>query len=342
MSKPTNFSYSNNLITTKQPIVPVKDYMGIYPKPVSASIVPNLSRPNTNGITSEAQANAFSGPKRKARPMKHWRRQLKPYYNSGRSSKLVSYMERPGATVFRGIENDCNCDASGNNLYIINNNKFLNSPYASIKPNANITGGTVYNNGYVQVGQPDASGSYQIDTGIYQMKNLCCTPENKVVKSAVTLLSKAYYSDSKAYLKSRCMTYDQKLSTNKLSTNTYLDAEGNVLPPSDSSTGSQVYATPNCPKARGGNCSVTTIYKPNNTQFAQQGAVSSGTRLEKLKYDTVTKNAASFTTAFGKEGANAGRYRTTSQGPYFLKNKNQAIVCHRKNGNKQGCSKRVN
>ena len=78
MSKPTNFSYSNNLITTKQPIVNIKGNVD----PVSASIVPNLSRPNTNGITSEAHANAFSGPKRKARPMKHWRRQLqqKPPY----------------------------------------------------------------------------------------------------------------------------------------------------------------------------------------------------------------------------------------------------------------------
>tara|TARA_B110000967_G_scaffold208655_2_gene261611 strand:- start:285 stop:1301 length:1017 start_codon:yes stop_codon:yes gene_type:complete len=335
MSKPTNFSYSNNLITTKQPIVNIKGNVD----PVSASIVPNLSRPNTNGPTTEANANAFSGPNRKARPMKHWRRQLQPYYSSGRSSKLVSYMERPGGTVFRGIGNHCNCDASGNSLHVINNNKFLNSPYSSIKPKQNISGGTVYNNGYVQVGNPDASGSYQIDTGIYQMKNLCCTPENKVVKSAVTLLSKAYYSDSKAYLKSRCMTYEQKLSTSKLPNNTYLDACGNVLPPSDSSTGSQVYATPNCPKARGGKCEVTTTYKPNNRQFAQQGAVSSGTRLEKLKYDTVTKNGASFTSAFGKEGANAGRYHTTSQGPYFLKNKNQTFVYHRKTGNKQGCSK---
>ena len=36
------------------------------------------------------------------------------------------------------------------------------------------------------------------------------------------------------------------------------------------------------------------VYKPNNYQFAKQGAVESSTRMLKLKVDTVTTNAASF------------------------------------------------
>jgi len=36
------------------------------------------------------------------------------------------------------------------------------------------------------------------------------------------------------------------------------------------------------------------IYKPNNYQFAQQGAVESSSRILKLKVDTITTNAASF------------------------------------------------
>jgi hypothetical protein len=36
------------------------------------------------------------------------------------------------------------------------------------------------------------------------------------------------------------------------------------------------------------------VYKPNNPQYAKQGAVSSSTRLLKLNVDTITTNAASF------------------------------------------------
>ena len=36
-----------------------------------------------------------------------------------------------------------------------------------------------------------------------------------------------------------------------------------------------------------------TVYKPNNYQFAQQGAVSSSTRMLKLNVDTISTNAAS-------------------------------------------------
>jgi hypothetical protein len=36
-----------------------------------------------------------------------------------------------------------------------------------------------------------------------------------------------------------------------------------------------------------------TVYKPNNYQFAKQGAVSSSTRLLKLNVDTISTNAAS-------------------------------------------------
>ena len=36
------------------------------------------------------------------------------------------------------------------------------------------------------------------------------------------------------------------------------------------------------------------VYKPNNYQYAKQGAVDSSSRLLKLKVDTITTNAASF------------------------------------------------
>ena len=65
----------------------------------------------------------------------------------------------------------------------------------------------------------------------------------------------------------------------------------------------------------------TTIYKPNNRPFAQQGAVDGGSRIAKLKYDTITKNGNSFRSAYGAQGANAGKYRPDGGAPYFLKSK---------------------
>jgi hypothetical protein len=50
---------------------------------------------------------------------------------------------------------------------------------------------------------------------------------------------------------------------------------------------------------------VEAYYKPSNSKFATQGGVSSGARLERLKYDNVQKVAASYTTPFGKAVANA-------------------------------------
>ena len=67
---------------------------------------------------------------------------------------------------------------------------------------------------------------------------------------------------------------------------------------------------------------VTIIVKPNNQQFFQQGAVSSSSRLHRLKYNTVTANAHGFSTAWGAAASSAGKYRADGNSPYFIKSKN--------------------
>ena len=170
-------------------------------------------------------------------------------------------------------------------------------------------------------GGPKNQGQYQLDSsGNPFGPCIACNPENNRIRSAVTLLNKNYYTDTNAYLKSRCMTYDQKLSITDISNNQYLDANGNILYPTKSSNGPQVFNMLNCCTDK---CSKRqiTIYKPSNHQFAVQGAVSSSGRIAKLKYDTITRNGASFKTAYGQQGANAGKYATSSNAPYFLKSK---------------------
>ena len=352
MSKPINFSSSNTLTSTRQPWVPNKNK--IPSKASSNAVVGGMSRPNVNlghnpNVSSEvmnANAHAFSGPKRRARPMKHWRRQLNVNGNSGRSATSISVINRPGGTVFRGYNpvNDCACDASGNNHFITFDDKFLQSPYKSIKPPTTIplANGTnnnkIQNNGSVVVGGPLG---YEIQTGIYNTKTICSTKPNNIITTGVTLLSKSYYSDSKAYLKSRCKLYSQKQSIQEIPGNDYGTVK-NPAYPSDSPTGSQVFNTTNCawPYQNGTkNLCTKTIYKPNNEQFATQGAVDNGTRLAKLKYDIITKNGNSFRSAFGAQSANAGKYHGGYNGtsPYFLKSKLQKPITFRRNGQKTVC-----
>ena len=83
-------------------------------------------------------------------------------------------------------------------------------------------------------------------------------------------------------------------------------------------------------------CQGTTIYKPNNVRFAKQGGVSSSTRTLSLRVNTVNLNGNSFYSAFGAEGANAGKYSTEYNPGYFLKNKYQPPNCKLYYGSKTG------
>jgi hypothetical protein len=49
-------------------------------------------------------------------------------------------------------------------------------------------------------------------------------------------------------------------------------------------------------------------YKPNNTRFAVQGAVSSSDRVTRVKYDAITQSASSYRSVYGSEVANALAY----------------------------------
>jgi hypothetical protein len=265
--------------------------------PSSNSAVPTWS---LNGATT-GNSNAFI-----ARPIKHWRKQLQPTANSGKTG-IGMPMDLPGGSVYLGATlNDCSsCSTSTRLKELIPNNKNVRFDTSS----------------------RDASGNC-----------VACNPEANIIKSAISILKKNYYSDRHSYLHSRCVTYDQKLSTTPISGNTYFDANGKPVQPSNSSTGSQVWQTQSCLNDCIIKRAATTIYKPNNQQYSQQGAVTSSSRLARLKYNTITDNGASFRTAYGAVGANAGKYQGTSESPYFIKSKEQSVcVPFRRNGIPQKC-----
>jgi len=273
----------------------------------TSSAVPIWSRPLINGPSSisTSDGNAF-----KARPIKHWRKQLNPEpglsIGNSRSSVGIPF-DRPGGSVYLGVSTNCkdSCANSSKITELITNDKNL-----------------------IWDKTENVSGIC-----------LACNPERNRIKSATTILDKNYYSDTKAYLKSRSQTYEQKLRTMPLSTpaNRYINPTTNQpIPPSDSSDGSQVWNTGNSLNFCSVITNATTIYKPNNQQFSQQGAVSSSSRLERLKYNTITKNGSSFHNAYSSLSANFGKYHGNSDALYFIKSKEQLVcVPYRRNGKKQ-------
>ena len=187
---PLNFRTSNSLITTRVPHYATKTT-------TANSVVPGLHRPNTNGVPSNVHQHDFDGPEFRARPIKHWRRQLvptsvnatggvitgpsEPIGSSGRRNATVGLlMDRPGAVSYVG-DASCKCVEQPGNSYTISEH-FLYVPKNK--------GTIVENQGFID------NGDYEINTGIYTTKCIGCNPQNNVIKSASTLLSRAYYSDT--------------------------------------------------------------------------------------------------------------------------------------------------
>jgi len=116
----------------------------------------------------------------------------------------------------------------------------------------------------------------------------CVTGSFDVRRSATTVINKKFCWNSKQYLQSRCKTYDQNQTLGshidgpnylRSSCVTYTDLPSEDLKNNGNSFISQIVTC---------NSSDTPIiYKPSNKSFKQQGGVSSGSRIAKLKYDTI-------------------------------------------------------
>ena len=314
----------------------IKTFFALNNKPQATnSIVPSDSRP-LSGMENYASGASF-----KARPIKHWRKQLNPNSELGSSGRgranLGMPMDTPGGSVYLHGQSNLVNNAC------IECSDTTNSLSAGIKEDIVRTS--------IQIVPTVASDTTLYPSGSTDAQYHCvaCNPENNVIKySATTVLSKNYYSDTKAYLKSRCLLYSQKMSGTPVpgiiySTPCPSGCGVIPIPPSDSWMGSQVRATQNCLKptctnADGGVAGLT-IYKPSNTQYATQGAVSSSARIDRLKYNTINVNGNSFRAAWGSQGANAGKYQGTSTAPYFLKSKYQVPTVFHARQDHQICCK---
>lgn len=125
------------------------------------------------------------------------------------------------------------------------------------------------------------------------------------------------YTSSSQYLQSRNKTFKQNQYTN-------LRIGDSSISPGFSED-NNVYAS-NTVQYCGSNSTtgktkyVPVYYKPNNSKFAQQGAVDAGSRLLRLKYDAITQGGNSMREAYGNHTANALAYGVPANG-YTIKDK---------------------
>jgi hypothetical protein len=231
-----------------------------YKKTVDVA-VPSYSRPSVNGASDNAQD--YISPFGKARPLKLYRKRLIPQEDSGKSSATIGQvMERPGVTVYLGgtTGQDCAICADASNSVL------------SIKQYYGFTN--------------DCNRCYKESCGDASGNPFRCTRSTEGhigYRPVSTILNKEYYASNSSYLRSRSRTYQQNLSVNPANGITY-EQDGKLLFPTDAPNGPQVYDTGTCENTTR-TCN-QTIYKPNNRKFMVQGAVSSSSRIERLKHDT--------------------------------------------------------
>ena len=238
-------------------------------------------RPLTNNDSTNIYESAFGLP----RPIKCARRgrNISGRMNRRENTSVKFTLDTPGGynIITNDIKNKIKC--CGNNLV------------ASYYPNKLF----ITDNPQIKVNSP-------------------FTAERKArrrVVSASTLLKPNYFTTMQRYRENRCLTYDQRAFN-------FLSKGGEQGNPGDPNTINNIYYA-NCnrpndpidvvatscvpaytiePKQA---CS-TVAYKPNNYQFAQQGAVSSSTRMLKLTTETSTKSAYNFVN--GKKVAHTTKF----------------------------------
>ena len=108
------------------------------------------------------------------------------------------------------------------------------------------------------------------------------------LRSATSNISKKYYTNSSSYLESRNKNYANNTVKSRMDGVTYYDSNKDYVWPSNNSLNSSMFRGNSCPT---NGAYKTVIYKPSNSQFGVQGAVSSSGRLLRLKTNTINKAA---------------------------------------------------
>jgi hypothetical protein len=287
------------------------------------AVIPSLSNyDGINNIPNMRNKKASGG----ANPIRHYRYQLNQTSDIPRRSSHIDYkfISKPG--YLRISDNSGVCCMSKCNDNDPNCNKI-----------SKIFTAYMDNNDPYRLQFENAKYFTDISKNIYQ-KCMSCDPESFIIRRGVVGYNPNILQSTQNYLQSRCRTFAQHNTIEKKKNITYINAQGQPLHPTNSDTGPQNFNIGNCYDQA---CSLptrnTTIYKPNNTPFTQQGGVASSTRIAKLKNDIITVNGNSFRSAKAAQGKNMGKYQYITNQPCII----DSGVCHSslyfRNGKKTVC-----
>jgi hypothetical protein len=122
-----------------------------------------------------------------------------------------------------------------------------------------------------------------------------------------------YCTSTSQYLISRNLSFNQNQYN-------YLKQGSKSVKPGSANAQNNVYSAQGINHCSGDKKYTPVIYKPNNSQFAQQGGVSSSALTARVKYDTITTTGSSYYKPFGSHVANALAYGGPDTG-YTIKNR---------------------
>lgn len=310
--------------------------------------VPIWSSPYTNNSYIRDERIAPNGPSFKARPIRHWRKQIQPRSTkvTGRSGITIQ-MERPATqsssfSTKNKLFSDFNCNDIKSYFledYILRDTvRDGDLPKSVSATPQNFLNRDKFNPQHIDYSNP---------------KRVCtsCNAEANVIKSGmVNINSQDYSYETSGYLSNRCKTYEKNLvGVKDPETVTTNPVSGKMTWPSNSDYGPQVRIANNCNRRTndsikeysenqpGFRCLHKIIYKPNNVKFAQQGGVSSSSRIQRLRHDRLTNDGARFKNAIAAKAENYGLYPYGGLPQYFIKTKYLPHKCHPKDGNHSKC-----
>jgi hypothetical protein len=288
-----------------------------------SSLVGNYRPSFNDDITLSSVGNNF-----RSIPLKHWRNQFGNTNGkqSYKNKNQIKQIDIPGGTSVNTNSNTDDCSNCDGEILLFNN-------YTLGKLNKTGRFNPIYNNSNNDSDNKFFSDAYinscsncNSDENIPKCINICDEPSKALKKIRTSTIvnsnkcNNTFYQSNSSYLKSRGRTFKQN------SFNYELIDTGNSIS-AENSYNSAKYRSNNYTSCDSGNdCrksskSSYVYYKPNNYKFNNQGAVSSSSRLLRLKLNTINTSAKSIGDTFGKNTSNALAYSSNNNTPFIIKSK---------------------
>lgn len=254
-----------------------------------------------NGLESSADKLYF-----RPLPIKGYRKEIasQKISTNSRSQQIRTMMDAPGSTIVNG-QTTTNCVGQGNTLDIQYDETNTAAPCSSCDQSLNKDHPEFRNSQYIQSLSQQDNARRRVRSG-----GMCRPRYNNTKNGRLD-----GYMSSREYMHSRNKTFSQNQFVN------LRVGDKDAIPGNAAST-ENVYAS-NTIQYCGSNPKteyVPVYYKPSNSKFANQGAVDSGARLLRLKYDTITDGSNKMRQAYGSKTANALAYGVPDNG-YTIKDK---------------------